>query len=508
MKELRLILGDQLNINHSWFTEVDSQIVYLMMEVKSEATRSPIHAQKLLGTFAAMRYFSAQLVERGHQVEYLKIDESDNQQSFSGNLEHQCQYHSAHSFFWQEPDSHYVDRELSNFLKNSGLPGGSVSSEHFYEERDSLELFMEKKKSWRMESWYRHLRVKHDVLMSDAKPLGGGWNFDKENRKSWRGEPRPDAFVRPSHDHSQLWDEIVHSGIATFGNPSADNFQWPISREESLAQLESFCETNLRYFGDYQDAMSVKHETLFHSLLSFSLNTKLISPQEVVDRVIGGLTEDFENIASIEGFTRQILGWREYIRGIYWAKMPEYLTSNEFSFTRKLPKWYWTGEVGMNCLSVTIKQSLSTGYAHHIQRLMIVGNFSLLAGLNPHDVHLWYLGIYIDALEWVEAPNTIGMSQYADGGVLATKPYVSSSAYIDRMSDYCKGCRYSRKEKNNEKSCPFDTLYWDFLSSQRKTFDKNPRMAMMLKNLDRKPDEERAAISSHAKLLREGIEQL
>jgi deoxyribodipyrimidine photolyase-related protein len=272
--------------------------------------------------------------------------------------------------------------------------------------------------------------------------------------------------------------------------------------------LSRFCDGDLKFFGDYQDAMSEKSQTLFHSLLSFSLNLKMISPKEVIDAVVQALEKDHKNIASIEGFVRQVLGWREYVRGIYWAKMPDYLLSNTFGFTNKLPTWFWSGKVDMRCMSVTINQSLDTAYAHHIQRLMIVGNFSLLAGINPRDVHLWYLGVYIDALEWVEVPNTIGMSQYADGGVLATKPYVSSSAYIDRMSDYCKSCKYQRKEKHGAQSCPFDTLYWDFLITHRKAFKNNPRMAMMLKNIDRKSESEITKILTRAQVLREGIENL
>ena len=272
--------------------------------------------------------------------------------------------------------------------------------------------------------------------------------------------------------------------------------------------LKRFCDTNLQFFGDYQDAMSEKSQTLFHSLLSFSLNLKMISPHEVLNAALDALEPDHNNIASVEGFVRQVLGWREYVRGIYWAKMPDYLSSNAFAFSNKLPAWFWTGEVDMKCMNVTINQSLDTAYAHHIQRLMIVGNFSLLAGLDPRDVHLWYLGIYIDALEWVEVPNTIGMSQYADGGILATKPYVSSSAYINRMSDYCKSCKYQRKEKHGAQSCPFDTLYWDFLITHRKAFKNNPRMAMMLKNIDRKTESEMVKIAARARDLRDNIENL
>ena len=508
MKELRLILGDQLNINHSWYQKVDPDVAYLMMEVKSETQRSPQHAQKVLGTFAAMRAFSASLSSLGHHVHYLSIGAPDNQQSFSGNASYFCEKFAVSSFSWQQPDSWYVDEELKEFFNASSLEGGEVSTEHFFEPRDGLASFMQNRSTWKMENWYRHLRVKHDVLIEDGKPTGGNWNFDKENRKAWRGEPSPDSVSDPTYDHSALWDEITQAKVTTFGNPSAAAFQWPSNREESLEMLKRFCDGNLKFFGDYQDAMSEKSQTLFHSLLSFSLNLKMISPKEVLNAVVKALDGDQKNIASIEGFVRQVLGWREYVRGIYWAKMPDYLLSNTFAFSKKLPAWFWSGKVDMKCMSVTINQSLDTAYAHHIQRLMIVGNFSLLAGINPRDVHLWYLGVYIDALEWVEVPNTIGMSQYADGGVLATKPYVSSSAYINRMSDYCKSCKYQRKEKHGAQSCPFDTLYWDFLITHRKAFKNNPRMAMMLKNIDRKTESEITQISVRAQLLRDGIEDL
>lgn len=508
MKELRLILGDQLNSNHSWFKAIDPDVIYLMMEVKSEADRSPQHAQKILGTFAAMRAFSQALIARGHQVHYITINAPDNQQNFSGNVAYFCDKFSVSSFVWQEPDSWYVDQELTEFFSSSLLEGGHTSTEHFLEPRDGLAVFMKDRSSWKMENWYRHLRIKHEVLIEKGKPVGGAWNFDKENRKTWRGEPTPDSSSRPTHDHSALWDEIIEAEISTFGNPSAAAFKWPSNREESLVMLSRFCDANLTFFGDYQDAMSEKSQTLFHSLLSFSLNLKMISPKEVIDAVVHTLSDDHKNIASVEGFVRQVLGWREYVRGIYWAKMPDYLSSNTFGFSDKLPAWFWSGKVGMKCMDVSINQSLDTAYAHHIQRLMIIGNFSLLAGIDPREVHLWYLGIYIDAFEWVEVPNTLGMSQYADGGVLATKPYVSSSAYINRMSDYCKACKYQRKEKHGAQSCPFDTLYWDFLITRRKDFENNPRMAMMLKNIDRKTDAEISKISDRAKFLRVNIESL
>jgi len=323
-----------------------------------------------------------------------------------------------------------------------------------------------------MEYFYRQMRVQHQILMDDKKPVGDQWNFDHDNRKAWKGIPVEPVDIRTRHDHSALWQSIVNAGVASFGHAQENAFAWALNRQEALQQLEGFVENALPHFGDFQDAMHTKAWRLFHSLLSFALNVKMLTPHEVVKRAEDAYRAGQVPLAAAEGFIRQILGWREYIRGVYWANMPEYAEKNFFQHQRDLPQWFWTGKTKMNCLSHAITQSLEQAHAHHIQRLMVIGNFSLLVGLNPTAVHRWYLGVYIDAFEWVELPNTLGMSQFADGGLLATKPYVSSAAYIDKMSDYCKGCHYDKKSRIGENACPFNALYWDFLSATNQCWQK------------------------------------
>ena len=337
-----------------------------------------------------------------------------------------------------------------------------------------------------MEHFYRRMRVQHQVLMDGPRqPVGGQWNFDHDNRKPWRGTPAEPRDARRRHDHSALWATIEAAGVRSFGNPQAGRLAWPLNREEALQQLDSFIDEALPHFGDFQDAMSSAAWRLFHSLLSFALNVKMLNPREVVGKAEAAYRAGRAPLAAVEGFIRQILGWREYVRGVYWTGMPEYADNNFFGHTRELPRWFWDGQTKMRCLSHAISQSLEQAHAHHIQRLMVIGNFALLAGLAPDQVHRWYLGIYIDAFEWVELPNTLGMSQFADGGALATKPYVSSAAYIDRMSDYCKGCHYDKKARVGERACPFNALYWDFFRRNAASLGNNPRMGMAYRQLEK-----------------------
>jgi deoxyribodipyrimidine photolyase-related protein len=360
-----------------------------------------------------------------------------------------------------------------------------------------------------MEPFYRHLRQRHGILMAGpATPQGGRWNFDAENRKAWPGSPAVPEDWRAGHDHAALWKRIEAAGVASFGNPDAANLRWPLDRDEALGQLDAFIADALPHFGDYQDAMHSRAPRLFHALLSFALNTKMLSPREVVARVEDAWQAGHVPLAAAEGFIRQILGWREYVRGVYWAAMPGYDAENHFGHDRPLPAWFWTGRTQMRCLAHAIGQSLDQAYAHHIQRLMVIGNFALLAGLDPAAVHRWYLGVYIDAFEWVELPNTLGMSQFADGGRLATKPYVASAAYIHRMSDYCSGCRYDRKARTGPDACPFNALYWDFFARHAGTLAGNHRLAMPYAQLARMDPAQKAAIAVQAETLRAGLDAL
>ena len=508
MTTLRLILGDQLNPLHSWFSTVRADVVYTLMEVRQETDYVHHHAQKIIAIFAAMRDFARQLQEAGHRVHYLAIDDAANTQSIPNNITWLLAHYQGEHFEYQAPDEYRLDQQLAAF--SDQLPSAAMlDSEHFLTARDEAQRIFANRNQWLMEYFYRQMRVLHKVLVEkDKKPAGGQWNFDVENRKPWRGDPPEPLDTRSQHDHSALWDTIVAAGVDSFGRPDAARIVWPLNRAEALAHLDAFIQHGLPHFGDYQDAMSSKAPRLFHSLLSFALNTKMLHPREVILDAEDAWRAGHAPLHAVEGFIRQILGWREYVRGVYWANMPGYEKHNVFGHTQDLPTWFWDGKTRMNCMRHSIGQSLDDAHAHHIQRLMVIGNFSLLAGLDPHQVHQWYLGVYIDAYEWVEMPNTIGMSQFADGGLLATKPYVSSAAYIDRMSDYCKGCHYDKKARLGERACPYNALYWDFFERNAERLSGNQRLGMVYRNLGKMDDEARAAFQSQAADLRSRLDQL
>ncbi len=476
---LRLVLGDQLNPLHSWFVEVRSDVVYTLMEVRSETDYVRHHAQKVLGIFAAMREFARQLKENGHRVRYVAIDDASNRHSITANLQALVEHYGARAVQYQAPDEWRLDEALRSW--SPACPVEMVDSEHFLTARDDAARLFAGKKQWLMESFYRQQRKLHGVMMEPGphgvgkpstagQPAGGQWNFDADNRKPWHGTPVAPEDTRPHHDHRALWQTIVAAGVQTMGDPQAADFRWPLHRDEALGQLEHFIAHVLLHFGDFQDAISRRNWHLFHALLSFALNTKMLGPMEVVQRAEQAWRDGQVPLQAAEGFIRQILGWREYVRGMYWAHMPGYTGGNHLGHDRPLPPWFWTGQTLMACVAAAIGQSLQHAYAHHIQRLMVIGNFALLAGLHPTALHQWYLGIYIDAFEWVEAPNTLGMSQWADGGKLATKPYVSSAAYLHKMGDHCADCRYDPKVRVGERACPFNALYWDFFERNRARF--------------------------------------
>ena len=506
---LRLILGDQLNLQHRWFSETDDATVYVLMEVRQETDYVLHHAQKILAIFAAMRDLARQLREAGHRVHYLQIDDPSNLQSIPANIDALTAQYQATAFEYQAPDEWRLDEQLYQHGRKSAIPWRMVDSEHFYTTRNEAADIFAGRKQWLMEFFYRQMRVAHQVLMADAKkPVGDQWNFDADNRKPWRGEPPEPPDPRTLHDHSLLWKSIVDAGVNSFGNPKADQFAWALNRAEALRQLDAFIAAALPRFGDFQDAMSSKAWRLFHSLLSFALNVKMLNPREVVAKAEAAYHAGHAPLAAVEGFIRQILGWREYVRGVYWAKMPEYAGKNFFGHSRALPSWFWDGNTRMNCVSHAITQSLEQAHAHHIQRLMVIGNFALLAGLDPVQVHRWYLGIYIDAFEWVELPNTAGMSQFADGGLLATKPYVSSAAYIDRMGDYCKGCNYDKKLRVGPTACPFNALYWDFFQRNEAALARNPRIGMAYRQLEKMDATTIADFQQQARMMLSNLDSL
>jgi deoxyribodipyrimidine photolyase-related protein len=475
---LRLILGDQLNLRHSWFRKVDPQVTYVLMEVKQETDYVRHHIQKVAAFFAAMRAFADQLREKGHDVLFLRLDDPENRHSFEANIKHVLRPGRVGRFEYQLPDEYRLDQQLKRLAADLAQPAAAVESEHFFCRRRIMSELFPDRERFLMETFYREMRRRHNILMNDGEPIGDRWNFDAENRRAYDGRlrlPSPRLF---RNDVAGVVEMIERTGVSTFGEIDPVRLIWPITRRQALTALRYFTRNLLPHFGTYQDAMTTESWSLFHSRLSFALNTKMISPHEAIKAAVSAWQSrpDEISLSQIEGFVRQILGWREFIRGCYWHFMPGYAKLNYLQHQRPLPHYYWDADTRMHCLRMAIKQSLDYAYAHHIQRLMITGNFALLAGIDPDQVDRWYLGIYIDAVQWVELPNTRGMSQFADGGLVATKPYVSSANYINKMSDYCRECHYSSNTRHGENACPLNNLYWHFLERHSKAFRKNRRM--------------------------------
>ncbi|MCZ8343556.1 MAG: cryptochrome/photolyase family protein [Leptospira sp.] len=504
MRELRFILGDQLNRNHSWFRTVEKDVLYLMVEAKSETEYVKHHIQKLISIFMAMRAFRDSLSQLGHKVKYIQLDNKDHSGKISEEILKVCRKEQVEAFAYQLPDEWRLDEELKEISKvlskNFKIKCRVVDTEHFLTTRDELKSFFGNKQ-YRMEYFYRHLRKKYNILMSEENnPLGGEWNYDEKNRKRYDAKikiKKRNWIEKSSVDLKKLFRDTPSMGRV------GDSIFWPISRDESLKYLKEFISKYFEGFGPYQDAMTEADSFLFHSCISFSLNTKQISPKEVIDEAITFYKKNSDRIslATVEGFVRQILGWREFVRGIYWAEMPSYQNLNFLNQKEDLPGWMWTGNTKMNCMNHSLRQSLDLAYAHHIQRLMVIGNFMLLLGVHPDQVDEWYLGVYIDAFQWVELPNTRGMSQFADGGKLASKPYISSANYIDKMSDYCKNCFYDKSTKTEKNSCPYNSLYWDFLARNKSKFESNPRIGFAYKTWSKFSESERKKIQAKAKAL-------
>lgn len=499
--KVRLVLGDQLNEKHSWFQTKDDGVIYVLFEMRQETDYTMHHIQKVIAFFSSMRNFNTLLKSKGHKTHYLTLDDDENKQNLTTNLSMMLDRYAATHFEYQLPDEYRLDKQLRDFCSSLTISSNSCDSEHFMSERMELTTFFQGKKKYVMEFFYRYMRKKFDLLMVQGQPEGGEWNYDKNNRKKWKGNPSiPSAFVPKAADLIAIKNVIDQKEVDYIGSFDSSNFLYPTNRGEALKQLQYFCENLLVHFGDYQDAMHTEEINLFHSRVSFALNTKIIGPLEVATTVISYYKKNSDEIelSQVEGFVRQIIGWREYMRGIYWKEMPNYKQKNTLENKNPLPEFYWSGNTKMNCLHKSIRNSLDHSYAHHIQRLMILGNFALLAQVDPDAVDEWFLGIYADAVEWVQLPNTRGMSQWADGGIVATKPYISAAAYIHKMGNYCDKCHYNKKVRLGENACPFNSLYWNFLDDKKSYFLKNNRMAMMLRLLEKIPADEMAAIKERA----------
>ncbi|QYK04162.1 cryptochrome/photolyase family protein [Shewanella zhangzhouensis] len=555
---LRLLLGDQLNSQHSWFSERDDGVLYLIAELKQENRYVTHHIQKVCAFFAAMADFATSLKAGGHELLHLTLDDTSDFADLPALLSHVLQITGAGRFEYQRPDEYRLLSQLGSF-QPTGVQVEMVESEHFLLPFDEISTLFPKGKHILMESFYRRMRKRFHILMDGARPMGGQWNFDASNRNKLKAAdianlPQPLLFT---NDISEIVSRLQRHGIVTFGHletgakqtfvkgsefyasgglfapltqpelehdidsasqTTKSTLLWPINRQQSLALLAHFCRHCLPLFGRFQDAMTANHPSawsLYHSRLSFSINSKILHPAEVIEAAISaceasgkdGISSAID-MAQVEGFVRQILGWREYVRGVYWANMPDYAGLNALGAQKRLPHYFWGGDTRMKCMSRAIGQSLDYAYAHHIQRLMITGNFCLLTDIDPAQVDEWYLGIYVDAIEWVEMPNTRGMALFADGGIVGTKPYAASGAYINKMSDYCQGCYYNVKAKSGAGSCPFNSLYWRFMHKHKERLGANHRLGMIFASWYKLAESQRSAILATAEQYIADLERL
>ncbi|HEU5361416.1 MAG TPA: cryptochrome/photolyase family protein [Candidatus Deferrimicrobiaceae bacterium] len=507
MKTLRLVLGDQLSRSLSALRDVErARDVVLMVEVHEEATYVRHHKQKIVLVLSAMRHFAETLRAEGIDVDYVRLDDDGNTGSFTGELGRALSRHRPDRVVATEPGEYRVWQMMRSWETALGVPVEIREDDRFLCSRAEFAAFAQGRKSLRMEFFYRHMRRKTGWLMKGDKPEGGRWNYDAENRRAIpKGVKVPPRRPFPP-------DAVTRDVMALVGRRFADHFGelepfgWAVTRKGALAALRSFIKSGLPRFGEYQDAMKAGEDFLFHSVLSPYLNIGLLDPREVCEAALGAYREKKAPLPAVEGFVRQILGWREYVRGIYWTRMPEYAQTNFLRADRPLPDLYWTGETEMACMRETIGATRRNAYAHHIQRLMVTGNFALLAGVAPAQVEEWYLVVYADAFEWVELPNTHGMALHADGGVLGSKPYAASGAYIDRMSDYCRGCAFDPKVKLGPAACPFNYLYWNFLIVNEARLRDNPRMAIPYRTLARMEGKRRRQIVQAARTFLDGLE--
>ena len=498
MATLRLIFGDQLSHFIPALADIERDDIVLMIEAAQEATYVRHHKQKIVMILSAMRHFAQELRDRGVKVDYVKLDDPDNTGTFAGEAQRAIARHGAQRLIVTHPGEWRVLQDMQNWQALFGVRVDIRDDTRFVCPLNWFRLWAGGRKSLRMEFFYREMRRRTKLLMNDDEPAGGQWNFDASNRK-----PMPASLTPPKRrnypidattaDVISLVNERFASHFGTL-----EHFNWPVTRAQALEALEDFANHALPQFGDYQDAMRRGDDFAFHSLLSPALNTGLLDPLEVCEAAQEAWRKGLAPLNAVEGFIRQIIGWREYVRGVYWLKMPDYQKTNALEAHRELPGFYWGAKTGMRCISETVASVSRNAYAHHIQRLMVTGNFALLAGIEPAQVEEWYLAVFADAFEWVELPNTHGMALFADGGYLASKPYAASGAYINRMSDYCGSCGFDVKKRTGDKACPFNFLYWNFLLTHKKRFAANPRMALAVKNAARLDAAERRAITRQA----------
>ncbi|MBU6141295.1 MAG: cryptochrome/photolyase family protein [Proteobacteria bacterium] len=484
-KNLHFIFGDQLSHSLLNLRHADKKNdVILMCEVAEEAEYAAHHKKKIAFIFAAMRHFAKELSDQGFRVDYVKLDEAENSGSFDGELKKAIEKYQPQKISLTEPSEYRVWKKVLHWQKIHKITFEIFPDTRFLCSQTEFRNWAKNKKQLRLEFFYREMRKKHKILLDAAnKPLGGKWNYDIENRKTPKAGMKSPTRISHKKDAItlQILDLVEEKFQKNFGDLLP--FHFAINRDQALVEARHFIDELLVNFGDYQDAMVAGEPYLYHSLISCYINVGLLEPLEICKMAEAAYHAGKAPLNAVEGFIRQILGWREYVRGIYWLKMPQYLESNFLNAKRALPEFYWHGKTQMFCLSEVVKQTKEHAYSHHIQRLMVTGNFALIAGINPKEVHEWYLAVYADAFEWVEAPNTLGMALHADGGIMASKPYAASGKYISRMSNFCKSCRFDPEITVGEKACPFNALYWNFLQENEDKLKNNQRLTFVYANL-------------------------
>lgn len=505
---LRFILGDQLSLDISSLKDIDKENdIIFMCEVWDETQYVKHHKKKIAFIFSAMRHFAEILKKDGYRVYYKKLDDEDSSPCFITALKKVTNNHKFSKVIVTEPSEYRVLRIFEAAEKDIGIPIEIREDNRFLCSHKEFELWAKNKKELRMEFFYREMRKKFSILMDGENPIGGAWNFDKENQKTPPKDLKiPDSFLS---EPDMLSQEVIKLVDVRFGDHFGDTlpFYFAVTREQALEALNLFIATRLASFGDYQDAMIQGEPWMFHSHLSFYMNIGLLQPLECVRAAEEFYHQGKAPLNAVEGFIRQIIGWREYVRGVYWLKMPSYEKENFLDAQRPLPSLYWGAPTRMNCLNQCVAETKKNAYAHHIQRLMVLGNFALIAGLSPHEVNEWYMIVYADAYQWVELPNVTGMILFADGGFLASKPYAASGAYINKMSNYCKKCFYSPLKKNGAQACPFNYLYWDFLLRNKGKLEQNHRLRMPYNTLSKMTEEKIESIQEDSKRFFRALEK-
>ena len=508
MAELRclvIVLGDQLDLDASGFDGFDaaSDAVW-MAEASEESTHVESSKPRTALFLAAMRHFALALQAVGRPLHYSRMDAGGQAGSLAAQLQADIARLRPARLAMTAPGDWRVLHAIKAVAQAHDLALDIREDRHFFSSVSDFAAHARGRKSLRMEYFYREQRKRHGILMQDDAPVGGQWNFDADNREAFGAAGPAGLPERALFEPDAVTREVIALVRQRFADHPGqlDSFAWPVTRAQALHSLHAFIMQRLPLFGRFQDAMWPGDAWLYHSHLSAALNLKLLNPREVVAAAEAAYHNGQAPLASVEGFIRQILGWREYVRGIYWTQMPAYLERNALGAGQDLPAWFWTGATDMACLRDALAQTLAHGYANHIQRLMVTGLFALMLGVEPKQVHAWYLAVYVDAVEWVELPNTLGMSQYADGGVMGSKPYIATGKYIQRMSPHCTGCRYDPAQRSGDKACPYTTLYWDFLMRHQALLAGNPRMALQVRNVARLSDAQKQAIQERAAAIR------